>query len=309
MSSIGKVTAKRTYSRVQEGPWASLSAMPEMYDYDVKLKKPRLGPTSATKPSVHPKICLSWLPPAPEEGYPIADPQPGMPGFRFRVSPSSPSQAAKTRSTSEPPSGLTVSPKRTGVAPSSLVETIAPARQPFNRRASVPYLSALPWPAPLAKEPTSPTTLPPLPLIHQDSISTTSTYFSNPPSLESDSIIGSTPASPTTSNSLSLSSDNQFIASTQQLIEFAKRTSLGGRHGEWSTEKKEILCAYFLGNSFPNMRQREGLGRQVGLEVSQSARFVYLFVGETHGYMRYRRYRCPNSFRGLGRRLNTLGRR
>lgn len=69
------------------------------------------------------------------------------------------------------------------------------------------------------------------------------------------------------------------MVNTQQLIEFSKRTSHGGRHGEWSTEKKEILCAYFLGNSFPNMAQREGLGRQVGLEVSQSARlFVSLLM-------------------------------
>jgi hypothetical protein len=54
----------------------------------------------------------------------------------------------------------------------------------------------------------------------------------------------------------------------RRLARFAQRDVQNGQFGEWTTEKKDVLCAYFLTNSFPNMKQREELGRQVKLEVS-----------------------------------------
>jgi hypothetical protein len=85
----------------------------------------------------------------------------------------------------------------------------------------------------------------------------------------------SVPPSPATTADPSSSRGDTLVADSQQLAKFAQRTSHSGRHGEWSTEKKEILSAYYLGNSFPNIPQREALGRQVGLEVSLSVLLVH----------------------------------
>lgn len=57
-----------------------------------------------------------------------------------------------------------------------------------------------------------------------------------------------------------------------ELARFAQRSVQNGKFGEWTTEKKDILCAYFLVNDFPDKGQREALGRQVKLEVGGSRR-------------------------------------
>ncbi|KAH7344472.1 hypothetical protein B0J17DRAFT_635576 [Rhizoctonia solani] len=70
----------------------------------------------------------------------------------------------------------------------------------------------------------------------------------------------SVPPSPATTS--------RTIVEDERLARFSQRIVQNGKFGEWTTEKKDILCAYFLFNDFPDKDLREALGRQVKLEAS-----------------------------------------
>ncbi|QRV76721.1 homeobox domain protein [Ceratobasidium sp. AG-Ba] len=239
-------SAKR---RVQPGPWA-------IVDTAKRLK----GQPSSDE-HVTPYMQAQPL----VDGSHTVRTETTTPGF-IRSVWSSTGEELLVRYKSEPlPRGSPPVPKRTVSMPSSsLVESLAPANRPM------PVLS-MPISPTLAPSRVAPTFQRQLPHPLHTSIPTTASPVESydTPSLDSPSASAFSLSSPVSSSHIA----GQFVASSDQLARFATRTVCSGRHGEWNDEKKDVLAAYFLGKSFPNMKQREALGRQVGLETLQVSKF------------------------------------
>ncbi|KAG8763851.1 hypothetical protein FRC11_010999 [Ceratobasidium sp. 423] len=226
---------KRAYSRVQEGPWLPVQSCVASQGF--------VAPEEGTLVAGTYNGERYWesLPPALSTA-PLYQRQVGFPQQQAQAS-------FPTRCISAPPSGpipLSANTKR-----SSLVETLTRPEPARRASAPTPTLFSLASAAVIAR---------------RTSVGDTS----DAPSLISAS--GSTvdsssaPPSPTTTTRTIDSKD-------ERLARFAQRNVQNGKFGEWTAEKKDVLCAYFLTNDFPNMAQREALGKQVKLETLQVSKF------------------------------------
>ncbi|CAE6456610.1 unnamed protein product [Rhizoctonia solani] len=264
---------KRAHSRVQEGPWLPVNAN------EARTKRSRM--VSATPGALfrsRPWIRTNHLPVSPEEGTLVTATYNGKnyweslpPALSIAPLYPRPVQLSQlqapaplpTRCISAPPSAPI--PSSEAARRSSLVETLV-RPDPIRRvSAPMPSLSSLASAAVL---------------VHR-------TTFGD----SSDSPL--TSASDSTTDSSSVPPSPVFAGRTvgivdQRLARFAQRVVQNGKFGEWTTEKKDVLYAYFLTNSFPNMNQREALGRQVKLEASRSSTpQVSKFFSRTRSEIKY----------------------